>query len=200
MSKSLIVFVAVISFLAFVSSNATSYAISNTSVDLINQERVNRGLKKIETDENLCTLTKMLADDRELSYPEKINDNLFSNSKYKEYIKDYSNYVTAVLTLNDVLIKAYNNKGVAIPLFTAEQIAQQSIAGGQAVAPEITHGCSAISSGKIGYKPYAYFIGGVKKEAVSSPSPIPFNNNISSVGFFNKIKIFFINIFSIIHF
>mgnify|MGYP001596640172 FL=1 len=89
---------------------------------------------------------------------------------------------------------------MAIPLFTDEQIAQQSIAGGQAIAPEITHGCSAISSGKIGYKPYAYFIGGVKKDVIISPAPITVNNNISSVKLFDKIKLFFINIFSKLHF
>ena len=220
MSKRLILFVVIISLFVFVSSTTTSHAISVASVDLINQERTNRGLNQIQTDENLCRLAKMLADDRESSYPERIDDSLLSNPKYKPYIKDYSNYVTAVITLNDVLIEAYKSKGIVVPLFTEEQIARQSIVGGQAIAPEITHGCSAMSSGKIGYKPYAYFIGGVKKQVVISPTPVTANNSISdiglevitsptpvtvnsavsSVGFFDEIKSFFIDIFSKLRF
>lgn len=195
MSKRLIAFVGIFLLLIFIISINVVHASSNISLDLINQERTNRGLKKIEIDENLCTLAKMLAEDRELAYPEKIDDSPFSNPKYKPFIKDYSSYIATVLTINDVLVKAYKDEGVTIPLFTDEQIAKQSIKNGEAIVPEITHGCSAISSGKIGYKSYAYFIGGVKKEIVNSPTPITVGN-IIDVSLFTKIKFFFINFFS----
>ena len=97
--------------------------------------------------------------------------------------------------MNDVLIKTYNDSGVDVPIFTEKQIAQAAIAKGEAVTPEITNGCSAISSGKIGYKPYAYFIGGVKKEPAISTTQNT-ESDISSVRLFDKLKLFFIKIFS----
>ncbi|MDA1337745.1 MAG: hypothetical protein O2871_00100 [bacterium] len=72
MIRKFIVFIniVILSSILFFSSTKTSYAISEISIDLINQERINRGLNKIEIDENLCTLAQILANDRELAYPE----------------------------------------------------------------------------------------------------------------------------------
>lgn len=168
---------------------------SNLAIDLINQERIKRGLRKIEIDENLCVLAKMLAEDREAAYPKDINESLFTNSRYKPYIKDYLKYVISSLTVNDILVKFYKEKGINVPLFTDEQIAQQSIVDGQALTPEITNGCSAVSSGSIGYKPYAYFIGGVKK--ISAPNVV--NNSTQNMSLFRRIRLFFTSLLSKIH-
>lgn len=170
----------------------------NQAINVINQARIDKGLKTITEDTNLCSLSQLLAEDREKAYPDKIDDNLFSNQKYKIYLKDYSNYSTALLTLNDILIEAYKNKGRPIPFFSKEQVAEQSIASGQALDPNISNGCVAISSGKSGYKQYGYFIGGVKKETLSykDKAEVASTNN----GFWGNIMAFIRNIISKLHF
>lgn len=89
----------VLSFSTIVLSNnnqlfaSSSSPVSDKAIGLINQEREKQGLKKIITDENLCMLAKLLAEDSELVYPQKINDSLYSNNKYKPYSRNYSNTI-----------------------------------------------------------------------------------------------------------
>lgn len=150
--------------------NAQSDEVStvrNEVIDLINKDRLSKNLKKIEVDENLCLVARSLAEESERMYPEKLSVNLY-NEPYKKYVKNYSKTQQFTSTYSDVLVKAMGKN--APPLsFSSESLARQYSEG---IESNLTDGCVAASTGKVGYKPYAYFVGGVRKNFTDG---FPFN-------------------------
>ena len=166
-------------FLTAISFKNSFAETSNKAIDLINKERISRNLKQIKVDENLCNLAQILADDSEKAYPNKINT---FNSKYRALLKEYPTHISSSITTSDVLIDLLKKSNGPQVLIEEEEIAQKVISDEQAINPEITRGCTAVSSGKIGYKVFAYFIGAVKYE---------------DLNILTRIKLYFQGLFSI---
>jgi hypothetical protein len=135
----------------------------------INNKRVQMKLEPFKLDENLCLLAQKLAEDSEMSYPDLFTGSFYNSPIYKEYIQDFKKYEANRVTLNDILVERaqgdksllYLDQDYVITSFTTESNSTKTPA---AFNPELTHGCVGVSSGKFGYKPFAYFIGAVKKK------------------------------------
>jgi hypothetical protein len=161
-------------FFSCVKVRASSELTSNnlyraTVVDLINKERTNKGLSQLVIDEDLCKVAALIADDRESAYPNKINTSALINPKYKNYVKDYSKVEQLELSYNDILINLYKRTKSPISFSDnnlVKTFTEQNGLGYNALDPKLSNGCVAVSSGQVGYKPFAYFIGGVKKTAM----------------------------------
>jgi len=131
----------------------------------LNNIRSGKGLNILKTDSNICKVASMLAEDSERSYPDPIDRNLFTNLSYKEYLKNYSNYDLNKLTINDLLADL-NKKTGMLTSFPDDQLVRafsSEDSYGAAMNPKLTHGCVAVSSGDVGYKPFAYFVGATEK-------------------------------------
>lgn len=134
----------------------------------INKKRQEAGLKKLVIDNNLCDLAQKLAEDSEKNYPDEFIGALNTSPSYKNYLEDYATYKSNQLTISDVLVeKVGANKSMLA--FTDEHLVTRFTNTNDpidttAMSSELEYGCLGISSGEVGYKPFAYFIGGVKKE------------------------------------
>ena len=140
-------------------------------INQINSKRLEKRLNRLEVDEQLCKLAKLIADDMERNYPKKINTSLYSNSNYRSYIDGYSVTIKLEVTVDDVLVNIMKKQSknavldnqTLVDSFT-DTITDTSIDVGNksAMYADLTHSCVAVSKGTLGNKPFAYFIGGVK--------------------------------------
>ncbi|MDA1316761.1 MAG: hypothetical protein O3B87_01910 [bacterium] len=178
MNRKLIIqaFIATFIMLFFIPNLSSIKALEQTEIqtvmDGINAKRTELNLKPLEIDDNLCQLAQKLSDDSEVAYPDELNLGLLqSDLTYKEYLQEYSLYESNKLTVNDVLVEAVGgqkeflkfNEDSLIRNFT-----QESGLGNSSLTPELEYGCVGASTGELGYKPFGYFVGGIKKEPILS--------------------------------
>ncbi|RJQ38496.1 hypothetical protein C4559_01765 [Candidatus Microgenomates bacterium] len=158
-------------------------AIPETVINLINQDRVKNGLSKLQVDSNLCKYAKLVSDEKEAQYP-KVPD----ESKYKQYLKEYTYQVFVSSTINDVLVRSYLGNNEKVPPLSSQSVADAGlrVLNKSPYNASVTHGCGLSSSGKVGVKPFSLFIAGVKK-----------SSGISTLIILDQIMSFFKNLLRI---
>lgn len=135
-------------------------------MNLINEERSNKKLNKLKIDNNLCQVASKLAKDKAKNYPEEVDPQLFIDNDYKEYMKNYSQFISLEVTYNDILVKLMKKEKLS---FTDEHLfnsfTDPKVGGTSALEPKLISGCVAVSLEDVGQKPFAIFIGGIEKTA-----------------------------------
>ena len=133
----------------------------------LNDVRKEINLKELEVDPDLCILAEKVAVDSEIAYPKKIGSGWFSNPNYKAYLKNYSLYKSESNTQLDVLVDVIkkSNREISVPSDNPEILIRQFAENETLADTTITHACIGSSDGKQGYKPFSYFIGGVRKQS-----------------------------------
>ncbi len=132
----------------------------------INKRRLELGQKILDIDSDLCALAKILAEEKATNYPKEVIQNIFTDPKYTDYLKNYSSVQQLKFTINDTFIEAAKEKGQKIS-FTDDYLINfyaNTKGIGSPLQPELTNGCIAVSPENIGYKPFIFFVGGIKKK------------------------------------
>lgn len=174
----------------FLPSHIFAQNINQSQIDnvmnQINSKRIELGYNSLEIDNNLCLLAQKIADDSERNYPNEINQSLNTSTEYKDYLEEYSTYKTTKMTISDVLVEAVGQNKASLKFSDDQLVASftntDSPLSGAAMTPELNSGCIGVSSNEIGYKPFAYFVGGIKKDVM-----IPTENNMPGQSLFQMI-------------
>lgn len=125
----------------------------------INEIRKQEGLKPLIENQEICTLAKLVATEKEISYPKKTLG--ISDPKYKIYKKDFSKVGSNDQTTADILVKA--QKLEYKPFMKEDDLDSFAQKNNEVTMyADLTDGCVAISPGGVGYKQFGIFVGGVK--------------------------------------
>ncbi len=140
----------------------------------INDARKKLNMKELIIDPDLCILAEKVAVDSEVAYPDKISNALNSDQKYKEYLENYTSYKSESKSTNDMLVEKIYKSGqspevivdsVESLIYIYGNFEKENSDDLVARDSSITHACIGSSDGKQGYKPFSYFIGGVRKQS-----------------------------------
>ncbi len=125
-------------------------------LDEINKLRSAKGLSALSFDKKLCLAAKRFVDDSEAKYPNKVRTSTYTTGI------GFSQTASSSFTPLDMWVEIERkNSGSSI---ISDDSALLSFKNSDEIyLDKITYGCVAISSGNVGYKPFAIFLGGVKQ-------------------------------------